>query len=321
MQARVPVASPDVVGVRAAIVSVPRWCLMISCAMARPRPVPSPSGFVVKNGSSTRAADSAGMPLPLSVTSNATLSASRADMNVDAADAALARVARVQEQIHERLLQEARLACDRREVFLHLRFQHDPRLREAMLDELRRLGHHAGRIHVVERGRCAARERKEPANDTADPLPLLEDRLDAATRAIVTRHFRQELLGAPDDDAQRRRYFVRDPGRECAEGRQLVGAKKALVAHPLRGRDRDFSHELELLSLISQRDAAEREHEPAAEEHAEHENFLHAKFAVAFALRGRDDRDVPHVDGRGPNRRHPRDRHARGEPEARRGRT
>ena len=39
-------------------------------AVARPKPVPSPTGFVVKKGSKTRAFTSSDIPQPLSVTFN-----------------------------------------------------------------------------------------------------------------------------------------------------------------------------------------------------------------------------------------------------------
>ena len=42
--------------------------------MLRPRPVPWPSGLVVKNGSNTRCRISGGMPAPVSVTENTTYS-------------------------------------------------------------------------------------------------------------------------------------------------------------------------------------------------------------------------------------------------------
>ena len=44
------------------------WCLltMIRQAMSSPRPVPSPTGLVVKNGSKMRCWISAGMPGPVS---------------------------------------------------------------------------------------------------------------------------------------------------------------------------------------------------------------------------------------------------------------
>ena len=45
--------------------------------MERPRPVPSPSGLVVKNGSNTCAASASDMPGPSSTTSTATQSSQR----------------------------------------------------------------------------------------------------------------------------------------------------------------------------------------------------------------------------------------------------
>src|SRR5438046_3039235 len=44
--------------------SAPPDCSANPCAVARPRPVPLPLGFVVKNGSAARAAISGAMPLP-----------------------------------------------------------------------------------------------------------------------------------------------------------------------------------------------------------------------------------------------------------------
>src|SRR5205823_5867330 len=51
---------------------VPACRVMIPWQTARPRPVPSPTERVVKNGSNTRASDSLGMPCPLSAIRTAT---------------------------------------------------------------------------------------------------------------------------------------------------------------------------------------------------------------------------------------------------------
>ena len=46
----------------------PRLCLTMPYTVARPRPVPLPWLFVVKNGSKMCATTSGGMPMPVSVT-------------------------------------------------------------------------------------------------------------------------------------------------------------------------------------------------------------------------------------------------------------
>ena len=49
------------------IFTVPPDCFANPYTMLRPRPVPRPPVFVVKNGSNTRATTSGGMPLPVSL--------------------------------------------------------------------------------------------------------------------------------------------------------------------------------------------------------------------------------------------------------------
>jgi hypothetical protein len=50
--------------------TLPPLCLTIPCTVARPRPVPEPIGFVVKNGSKTRSRVMASMPTPVSLTAS-----------------------------------------------------------------------------------------------------------------------------------------------------------------------------------------------------------------------------------------------------------
>ena len=56
------------------------WCLFTTMRheMSRPRPVPSPNGFVVKNGSKMRPTTSSGMPGPVSPISTTMLSSTPA---------------------------------------------------------------------------------------------------------------------------------------------------------------------------------------------------------------------------------------------------
>src|SRR5579875_458239 len=54
---------------------VPRLPSTMRWQSERPSPVPAPAGFVVKNGSKTRARCSGGMPMPLSITFILTLRA------------------------------------------------------------------------------------------------------------------------------------------------------------------------------------------------------------------------------------------------------
>ena len=74
---------------------------------------PGPSGLVVKNGSIARAASPAVMPSPSSVTTNATSAASALHVDADRAPRRR-RVAGVEQQVDERVLEQQRLAPDRR---------------------------------------------------------------------------------------------------------------------------------------------------------------------------------------------------------------
>ena len=51
-------------------VIVPDALATIDCAVASPRPMPSPTGLVEKNGSNTRGRSAAGMPTPVSLIAN-----------------------------------------------------------------------------------------------------------------------------------------------------------------------------------------------------------------------------------------------------------
>ncbi|MDQ3367437.1 MAG: hypothetical protein M3680_18600 [Myxococcota bacterium] len=61
--------APGVVGaLGGSTITAPPWCRTTPQTIDRPRPVPLPWGFVVKNGSNTRSCVASSMPGPVSET-------------------------------------------------------------------------------------------------------------------------------------------------------------------------------------------------------------------------------------------------------------
>src|SRR5579859_3326556 len=53
-------------GLESTAILPPKFCVTMRCTISRPRPVPLPTGLVVKNGSKIRSRSSSGIPLPWS---------------------------------------------------------------------------------------------------------------------------------------------------------------------------------------------------------------------------------------------------------------
>ncbi len=78
--------------------------------MAKPNPDPPSRAFVVKNGSSARSASALEIPTPGVFDEEEHVAASRHRLHLDASGHRAASIAGVQEQIHERLLQQLLVA-------------------------------------------------------------------------------------------------------------------------------------------------------------------------------------------------------------------
>ena len=115
--------------------------------VASPSPVPLPGGLVVKYGSNARDSVAASMPKPVSITRNITDGAARPGSARDATVAGLDvmrpphrhRVARVEEQVHQRLLELADVHVDPAQP--RLEAEHDV---DALAEQRLQRAHHAG---------------------------------------------------------------------------------------------------------------------------------------------------------------------------------
>ena len=165
--------------------------------MSRPRPVPFPTGLVVKNGSNRRSRISAGMPGPLSTTRTTTRCRSQRRGHLDPTGVRNG-IERVVDQVRPDLVELADEAADAREVGFDVDGDGDrfrPRLRLEHGDgvaQARRQVHglgHRGLVHV--------RESLDGRDQAGDPRRgLLNLRGDPANRASGGR--------PPEDRAERR---------------------------------------------------------------------------------------------------------------------
>ena len=110
---------------------------------------------------------------------------------------------------------------------------------------------------------------------------------------------------ARQDDAERRRHFVRDAGRESAHHGDSGGAREALVSFVAHLGDRQVALEIELLPLSPQREPAEDENQPGAHGYAEDEAPPSALLAIPMPARRRDGGDSPATEGSAIDLREP----------------
>ena len=129
-----------------------------------------------------------------------------------------------------------------------------------MFDEPRCCARERLGIAPRESGLPAARKSEEPPHHGENPFRLLRDRFDRAACTIVLL-FGQELLGSPEDDAERRRDFMGDPGRQCAHRGELVCPDEPLVTLVADFSQGQLMTELELLALLAHGVTPEGENE------------------------------------------------------------
>lgn len=156
-----------------------------------------------------------------------------------------------------------------------------------------------GGIRPRERGSAPPSDIEKTTNDRLDALDLTDDGLGGVNGALVIRRAGAKLLGAADDDAERRRHFVRDTRREGAHGRDALGASQLLVALTFDGGDRQLALSLELALLIAQRQPPEGENQAGGECHAKHQAPEGPSLPVSLARRRRHRRNAPVAEGAG----------------------
>ena len=227
----------------------------------------------------------------------------------------LASLARVEQKIDDRLLEQARIPDHAGEVAIDLLPESDARLREPVLDQADGIVDQGVRIDPLRGRRVAARQPEQPADDLVDAIRLRENRPGARGDALAIRRLGQQLLGPRRDHAERRRDLVRDPHRQRADDRGAGGALQPLVAAVPRLGDGEPSLEGQLLSLNAQGDATKCQHEPGRREDAQDQAAARPQLAIAFALRGRQREDVPRLAAARVHVREAGERRPRREPE------
>ena len=191
-------------------------------AHGQPRPVPSPTGFVVKNGWKSFVSFSGATPGPESSTSRCTRSSSPYVRDNDpsrAWRAAADRLLGVDEEIQHDLLQLGENGVRRRRRPV-LAIEPDPLSDKPALPKLDHRRHDLGH---VDRRRCRLRLTAEPgqvADDRAGARALLVDRREIGAHPFVHLRVMLKQLGKPGDRLQRIVQLVGDAGHEHADGRE-----------------------------------------------------------------------------------------------------
>ena len=202
-------------------------------ATVRPRPVPLPTSFVVKNGSKIFGCSSSGIPGPSSLISRTTDSCSASCQRAhDEHAAAVGREHRllgVDDQVEQHLLHLVPVGEDLRQPGRQRVDDRD--VRDALLvgAQRQRLAHDLVHVHHRARRLPLAREGQQVADDARGALGLAEDRLEAAADRRFERARSRQPLGPAQDRGERVVQLVRDAGNRLAERRHLLGLQQLVI--------------------------------------------------------------------------------------------
>ena len=149
--------------------------------------------------------------------------------------AARHRVARVQDQVEEHLLDAVLVAAHRRHVLRQLAPHPDPRAVELVLDEREHVGQHLVHVDLLELGPARAREVEQPVDDLRRAEALLLDLLEHLLARVVLLELAAQQLRVGRDPGERGVHLVRDAGGEQAHRGHLLGVLQLLL-EPARAR-------------------------------------------------------------------------------------
>jgi hypothetical protein len=241
--------------------------------------------------------------------------------------AARHRVARVQDQVEEDLLDPVLVAADLRQLRRQLLAHLDPGLLELVLHQREHVEHGLVQVERLHLGAARAREVEQVVDDLGRAEGLLLDLLEQHAARVSRRHLAAQHLGVGRDARQRRVDLVRHPRGEQADRGHLLRVLELLLepdarrdvvedqdralalarAH-LERRDRDVDHHAapvggRQVQLVDVRDlvvARRAQHQAAAQrlEEGAGEDLVEraAQHVLAPASAERLERAVPARD-------------------------
>src|SRR5579871_1351326 len=143
--------------------------------------------------------------------------------------AALARgVAGVEQQVDQHLLELVRVGRHVRERGVEARDELEVAGVELPLQEGPGALDDGPQRHRAPLDRLPPREVEHPADRRGDVVDVLDDGAQVVGARAAVEHA-QHLLGPPADDGQRAADLVRDPGRQHADGDQLLGPDQLVL--------------------------------------------------------------------------------------------
>src|SRR5450432_1017276 len=224
-----------------------------------------------------------------------------------------AGIAGVQEEVHDRVLEEPRIAHDRRHRRIDRVMERNSSLRESVVDEVDGVLNEHSRIDPLGGRGLSPRESQEPPDDLVDALRLREDRLDAGRETFIGRHLGHHLFCPRGDHAQRCRDLVSDAHGERSHDGGLVGSFQTFIAALLNACDRELALEHQLLALGPHREAAEGQDKSGRREDAQNQAAPRPELPVPVTLGAGNGDDVPCAAGAAIDGREPGERGARRE--------
>jgi hypothetical protein len=129
-----------------------------------------------------------------------------------------AGIAGIEHKVHDRMLKQARIPVDDREILCHFKQQSNAGFGEAMFDERNRLGDQDRWRNGLSSGPIAAGKAKQSANDSVNAVNLFKNDANISLGPFVTRKFGDQLLSPASDDPKRRGNLVCNANRERSHG-------------------------------------------------------------------------------------------------------
>ena len=210
--------------------------------------MPLPTSLVVKNGSKILSRTSAGMPWPVSSTSISTYSAgderlflevgafgggkvARAQQDV----AAVAhRVARVDDQIDDHLLELVEVGLDQPEIAAVHDVEID-RLADQPAQQHLQFGQHVAELQGLRPQRLPAREGEQLPHQARRAIGVLLDLHDVLEGRIGRPVIGEQQIGIADDRGQHIVEVMRDAAGELADRLHLLALREILLQRALLG--------------------------------------------------------------------------------------
>ncbi|HEX7498874.1 MAG TPA: hypothetical protein VF524_01070 [Polyangia bacterium] len=204
-----------------------------------------------------------------------------------------ASIAGVEEKIHNRVLEQARIAVDDRKIGRHIGTQVYVRLCEPMFDEHHRPRDKSRGLNRFGSRPIASGQSQQSANDSVNAVNLFKNDPNSTRRPLVTRKFGGKLLCPASDNPEGCRNLVRNAYRERAHDRCPSGAFQALVTPPTYVGDFQPVSQKKLLALVAQRQPSEAEHESARGRHTQDQAPARPALTIALAFGTGDRRNSP----------------------------